>query len=86
MAILATDHLVTAIDSKSCNLRVTTIFGTIGNMVMPMSMESLAAGFEKYHQGELIQNAFPELSVSEREFIMTGMTDDEWNEQMGDEE
>lgn len=35
---------------------------------------------EKYEKGEagLIQNAFPNLSPSDREFIMTGITDDEW--------
>jgi hypothetical protein len=33
--------------------------------------------------GILIQDAFPELSDYAREFIMTGMTPDEWNEYMG---
>jgi len=34
----------------------------------------------KYERGEtgLIQNTFPHLSASDREFIMTGITDDEW--------
>ena len=32
-----------------------------------------------YTEGELIQNAMPNLSASDREFIMTGMTDEEWN-------
>ena len=32
-----------------------------------------------YTEGELIQNAMPNLSASEREFIMTGMTDEEWH-------
>ena len=34
-----------------------------------------------YTEGELIQNAMPNLSGSDREFIMTGMTDDEWHSQ-----
>ena len=29
-------------------------------------------------EGELIQNAMPNLSASDREFIMTGMTDEEY--------
>ena len=33
-----------------------------------------------YTEGELIQNAMPNLSASDREFIMTGMTDEEWND------
>lgn len=28
---------------------------------------------------ELIQNIFPQLSAGDREFIMTGITEDEWD-------
>lgn len=35
---------------------------------------------ERWEQGELIQNAMPNLTASEREFIMTGITDDVWND------
>lgn len=31
-----------------------------------------------YAQGELAQNAFPNLSENDREFIMTGITAEEW--------
>ena len=34
----------------------------------------------RYKQGnELIQNVFPNLSAEYREFIMTGITPEEWN-------
>lgn len=36
--------------------------------------------------GELIQNALPHLTAEEREFLMTGITPDEWNEAFGEEE
>jgi hypothetical protein len=44
--------------------------------------------FEKrllaYTNGHLLlQDAFPELSNSGREFIKSGITDDEWDEYMG---
>lgn len=32
------------------------------------------------NKGLLIQEAFPELSDNAREFILTGATDDEWDE------
>ena len=32
-----------------------------------------------WHEGTLIQDAMPELTASEREFIMTGITDEVWN-------
>jgi len=33
----------------------------------------------RWQNGELIQVALPYLSASEREFLMTGILDDEWN-------
>jgi hypothetical protein len=32
-----------------------------------------------YDKGMLIQSAFPNLTPEEREFFMTGITEDEWN-------
>lgn len=46
--------------------------------------------FEQLHQWEIegkpIQQVMPNLTAEEREFIMTGITDDEWNEAFRDEE
>lgn len=44
--------------------------------------------FEKrliaYNEGKLLlQDAFPELSPTAREFIKSGITDEEWDEYMG---
>ena len=36
--------------------------------------------------GTLIQNAMPNISADEREFIMTGITPSEWEENFGEEE
>lgn len=33
---------------------------------------------EQWQTGMLIQDAMPHLTSSEREFLMTGITDDEW--------
>lgn len=42
--------------------------------------------FEHRRQtGELVQNIFPKLPPSEREFIMSGITKDEWNEMFPEE-
>lgn len=35
--------------------------------------------FEDWHGGQMIQDAFPELSPDQREFIMTGTTPAEWD-------
>jgi hypothetical protein len=38
------------------------------------------ADYAKWAQGALIQNAMPYLTNSEREFLITGITPDEWAE------
>lgn len=38
---------------------------------------------EAWRQGMLIQNAMPHLSPEDREFIMTGVTPEEWKEVFG---
>lgn len=49
---------------------------------LPVTEEQL----QKYINGALIQDAFPNLSASDREFIMTGVTDDEWDAAFPDAE
>ena len=34
----------------------------------------------RWKNGELIQKVFPDLSTDEREFLMTGIIGEEWNE------
>lgn len=46
--------------------------------------------FEQLHQweveGQPIQRVMPHLTAAEREFIMTGITDEEWQQMCPDEE
>ena len=44
------------------------------------------AQLEAWQRGELIQDAAPDLTASEREFIINGVTDEEWSEAFGEEE
>ena len=39
---------------------------------------------EEWWAGELIQRAMPQLTASEREFIMTGIPPHEWDESFGE--
>lgn len=43
---------------------------------IPVTEEQIDA----WESGTLIQKAMPHLTPSEREFLITGMTDEEWNE------
>lgn len=45
------------------------------------------AQYARYHAGaELIQDILPHLTPSQREFLMTGITDEEWAVAMGPSE
>lgn len=39
-----------------------------------------------WQSGTMIQNAMPNVSAEDREFIKTGITPEEWNETFSDEE
>lgn len=38
---------------------------------------------DRWMSGELVQNAMPDLTADEREFIMTGITPEMWDKMMG---
>ena len=42
--------------------------------------------FSAWDAGALIQEAMPHLTASEREFLMTGITSEEWDETFEDSE
>lgn len=43
------------------------------------------AQLDAWRNGQLIQQAMPNLSADDREFLMTGITPEEWDEVFGDE-
>lgn len=43
-----------------------------------------AAQIVSWERGELVQNAFPNSTPSEREFIKSGYTDSDWDEIFGE--
>lgn len=62
--------------------RNSIISGIERTLEIPVLPEELIA----WESGEkLIQDAMPNLTVSEREFIMTGIIDSEWEEAFKDE-
>ena len=48
---------------------------------IPVTQEQLDA----WKGGELIQNAMPNISPDDREFLMTGITPEEWDTHFSDE-
>lgn len=68
--------------------------GQINSMLLPVTQEQLDMlvetkifGMSKWDvPGVLIQNAFPDLNADQREFLMTGITPEVWNETFSDEQ
>jgi len=56
--------------------------GKTNTMNIAVTQEQLDA----WRSGTLIQHAMPHLSADEREFIMTGITPEEWDNVFGDED
>jgi hypothetical protein len=64
----------------------TNFEGKLNDMVIPMKMDEFLKSFGKWQAGALIQNTFPTLNGEQREFILTGTTEEEWNEMFPKEE
>jgi hypothetical protein len=59
----------------------------ISGIVRTMELDITAQQLWNYEMGlGLIQDVFPNLNSSEREFLMTGVTDEEWNSVFGEQE
>ena len=61
--------------------RQSLISGNTNTMSLPITEEQ----YNAWEQGTLVQDAMPHLSPDEREFIMTGITPEEWADNFGDE-
>jgi hypothetical protein len=58
----------------------------ISNVTRTLELDVTQEQMDAWVNGQLIQNAMPNLSADEREFILTGMWDDEWESMYAEEE
>ena len=61
--------------------RKSLISGNINTMSLPITEEQ----YNAWEQGTLVQDAMPHLTPDEREFVMSGITPEEWAETFGEE-
>jgi hypothetical protein len=54
--------------------RTSMVSGVTRTIELDVTQDQL----DKYEAGALLQNAFPNLSPDQREFLKTGITDEEW--------
>lgn len=62
--------------------RSSQITGKLSSMELDVTVDQL----ERWENGELVQNVMPHLTPEEREFILTGITADEWDDTFAGEE
>lgn len=71
--------------------RRSTITGKLHTFQMPFSEQEFLAiqpylADQRHRSGGLIQNILPEHSPDQREYILSGITPQEWKEMFGDED
>lgn len=62
--------------------RRSLVSGLIRTLEIPVTEEQI----EAWEKGAKIQDCMPNLTPSQREFLMSGITDDEWDEAFAEEE
>lgn len=62
--------------------RKSLLTGIVRTIEIPVTEVQL----DNWNKGMLIQEAMPDISADHREFIMTGVTPDEWDEAFEDDE
>ena len=62
--------------------RTSILTGITRTLDIPVTQIQL----DRWESGTLIQNAMPDITADEREFIKTGITGEEWDNAFGEEE
>lgn len=62
--------------------RRSSLSGKMHEMDLPITQDQIT----NYVSGAFVQDAFPQLNAGEREFIVTGITPEEWAEVFGEDE
>ena len=65
--------------------RVSTLSGITHVRAIDMGEQAFTKAHEAWANGTLVQNAFPTLDADDREFIVSGITEDEWSAIYGEE-
>jgi hypothetical protein len=64
--------------------KISQLSGKENTMNIEVTQYEMIRIENRYHSKELIQNIVPNLSMEEREFLMTGITPEEWNNTFGE--
>tara|TARA_R110000823_G_scaffold113134_2_gene235035 strand:+ start:839 stop:1051 length:213 start_codon:yes stop_codon:yes gene_type:complete len=64
--------------------KISEISGKTSTMDINITKEQLFRVENRFNKNELIQNIVPNLSMDEREFLITGITSEEWASAFGE--
>lgn len=81
-----TEYAVDPAGDNSTKVTVTRSNGTQAAWIYDHPMDTIFASLIEFNAGELVQNAFPYLNGDEREFLLTGLTPDDWAAMFPEEE
>lgn len=76
--ILETNEMDAEVTAVTAN----GVYG-VETMEFPYSQQYLLDGFEKMRNGALVQVVFPEMSPDQREFLISGLTPEQWDNLVG---
>ena len=66
--------------------RISELTGKTHTREIPVTIAELRHGYDKTYRGAYFQDAFPQLSADDREFLKTGITPEEWDAIFPEEE
>ena len=66
--------------------KISQLSGKENTMNIEVTQYEMIRIENRYNSKELIQNIVPHLTMEEREFLMTGITSEEWDNTFGEEE
>jgi hypothetical protein len=64
--------------------KISQLSGIENTLELNITMDELMRVENRRYTTELIQNIVPQLTMAEREFLMTGITEEEWNTTFAD--
>lgn len=65
--------------------KTSRVSGVENSLDLDITQDQLDRINNRFNTKELIQNIVPNLTPGEREFLMTGITEQEWNQLYGEE-
>lgn len=70
------------------NTTIANVHGIFGprQRIFKMDVATFRRNWKLLNEGKLIQEAFPEFSPADREFLISGANEDDWAEMFGDED